>query len=232
MITCKQLEESSIDYVCNLLNDEQVADMEEHVRGCPDCARKIASWENVLSLTEATGATTIPGFMLDDIEIKVYKRLAAWEGKAPAAAPPAKRVHFFFRFVPSFVLHTSLLHRLSRRLSRSYRGSTWVWRSAVATCALAVGIAVTTFFWGTDHSPDVPLSSIPVQSSVERLEQYRQQEIQRSFEDALETRHLKDDDWAAASKLRMLKEQAQGTPWAKMANQQLQIVYAASKEGN
>lgn len=220
MITCKQLEDSSIDYVCNLLNDEQVAEMEEHARSCPDCARGIASWENVLRLTEAAGATTIPDFILDDIEINVYKRLAA-------ESPPAKQARFFFRLVPSFALHTSLLHGLSRRLSHSYRDATWMWRSAVATCALAVGIAVTTFFWGTAPSPDVPLSSIPVQSSVERLEQYRQQEIQRSFEDALETRHLRDDDWAAASKLRLLKEQAQGTPWAKMANQQLQIVYSS-----
>ena len=239
MITCKQLEESSIDYICNLLNDEQVAVIEEHLRVCPDCAGKIASWENVSSLTEIAGEVTIPGLILDNIEMKVYKRLAA-------ESPSLEQKHFLSRFVPSFALQwgRSLVrpmrhgggHSLARRGSRRgaprfYWGSTWVWRGAVATGIVAVGILVATTFFDIEQSPDVPLSSIPVQSSVERLEQYRQQEIQRSFEDAVEARHLKEDDWAATSKLRLLREQAEGTPWATMANNQLQITNSASKEG-
>ena len=211
MTTCKRLEESAIDYVCDLLDDEQSAVIKEHLQHCPNCVREMASWKKVLIWTESAGTIPIPDAVLDQIEMKVYKRLAA-------ESPLPKQGHLFSRLVSPFVF-------LSHRISHLHQGSAWVWRSAVATCTLAIGITVGTLFLNREQS------SAPVQSSVERLEQYQQQEIQRRLKDALEARHLKGDDSAATSQFRLLKEQTQGTPWAKIANNQLQITSSVPKEG-
>jgi hypothetical protein len=225
MTTCKRLEESAIDYVCDLLDDEQVSVIKEHLRYCPDCVGEIASWQNVLIWTEKAGAIPIPDAVLNQIEMKVYKRLAA-------ESPLSKQSHLFSRLVSPFVFLSARLGGMQfipmksgRRLSLSHQGSAWVWRSAVATCTLAIGITVGTLFLNREQP------SAPVQSSVERLEQYQQQEIQRRLKDALEARHLKGDDSAATSQFRLLKEQTQGTPWAKIANNQLQITSSVPKEG-
>ena len=63
------------------------------------------------------------------------------------------------------------------------------------------------------------------------MEQYRQQEIQRHFEEAIETKHLRNDDWSTTSQFRRLRENAKGTGWAKIADQQIQVAQASSSQG-
>jgi anti-sigma factor RsiW len=173
MTTCKQLEKSHTNYVCELLDEEQVAVMEEHLRGCPTCVHKIKSLQKVFSLTEEAGEAPIPSVILDNIEMRVYKRLAA-------ESPRSKPVRFFE----------------SLPLPTVKNGSTWILRSAIATCVLAIGIPITVTFFDRDQSLDVPIGAIS-ETPRERIEAYRQREIQDSRTEALEARHLKDNDQLA-----------------------------------
>ena len=55
------------------------------------------------------------------------------------------------------------------------------------------------------------------QSADARIEQYLQQDIQRNLDDAMITRHLRNDAWETESRLQRVKEQAEGTDWMKVA---------------
>ena len=83
------------------------------------------------------------------------------------------------------------------------RVPTWVFRSALATLALVITISISTVFVNQDRSLD-----IAIQPPHERIELYRQAEIQNNRTEALETRHLKGDDRLATLQLLVLKEQA------------------------
>lgn len=175
MTTCKQLEKSYIDYVCDLLDDEQYAVIQEHLRRCPACAREINTLQKVVSLTEDAREVAVPSVILDDIEMNVYKRLVV-------ESPRRERASFFSR----------LFARLPLPAARY--GSAWILRGAIATFVLGIAIPIATIFLDRDPSPEVSVSGFPVQTSQERIEQYRQKEIQISRDEALETMHLKGED--------------------------------------
>ena len=189
MIKCKQLERSYTEYVCDLLNEEQVARIEEHLRGCPTCAREIESLQKTLHLAEEAEELPIPPVVLDNIEMNVYKRLAT-------EFPSFKRAHFFSNLFAAL------------RLTPVKRRPAWVFRSALATLALVIGISITTIFINQDQSPEMPISVIPIQSPHERIALYQQAEIRNNHTEALETRHLKGDDRLATLQLLVLREQA------------------------
>ena len=60
------------------------------------------------------------------------------------------------------------------------------------------------------------------QSADARIEQYRQQGIQRNLEEVMIAHHLRNDTWETESQLYRMKEQAQGTNWTKVADEHLQ----------
>lgn len=184
MKQCKQLEKSYTEYVCGLLDEVQVARIEEHLRGCSTCAHEVESLQETMRLTEEAEEMPIPPDLLDNIEMNVYKRLAT-------KPPPSQRAHFFSKFVDAF------------RLSDMKRRPTWIFRSALATLVLVISISIATVFINQDQSPD-----IPIQPSYERIESYQQAEFRNSQTEALETRHLKGDDRLAALQLLVLREQA------------------------
>lgn len=184
MKQCKQLEKSYTEYVCGLLDEEQVARIEEHLRGCSTCAHEVESLQETLRLTEEAEEMPIPPDLLDNIEMNVYKRLAT-------KPPPSQRAHFFSKFVDAF------------RLSDMKRRPAWIFRSALATLVLVISISIATVFINQDQSPD-----IPIQPSYERIESYQQAEFRNSQTEALETRHLKGDDRLATLQLLVLREQA------------------------
>ena len=189
MTRCKQLERFDTQYVCDLLDEEQVAFVEEHLRGCSTCAHEIKSLQKTLRLTEEAEEMPIPGVILDNIEMNVYKRLAT-------ESPPPRRVRFFSQFFATF------------RLPAVKRNPTWIFRSAIAALVLVIGIPIATVVIDQDRSPEVPVTVIPIQPSHERIEQYRQEEIRNSRTEALEMRHLKGDDRLATLQLLALAEQA------------------------
>ena len=189
MIQCKQLKKFYTEYACNLLDEEQVVRIEEHLRGCATCAREVESLQKTLRLTEEAAEMPIPPVVLDNIEMNVYKRLAT-------ESPLPKRARFFSKFFAVF------------RLPAVKRGPAWIFRSALATLALVLSISVATFFVNQDKSTEVPISIIPIQSSHERIELYRQAEIRNNRTEALEMRHLRGNDRLATLQLLVLAEQA------------------------
>lgn len=182
MEQCKQLEKFYTEYVCELLNEEQVARIDGHLRGCSICAREIESLQETLRLTEEAKEISIPPVVLDNIEKNVYKRLAT-------ESPTTKRAHFFSRFCAAF------------RSNPVKLGPTWIFHSALAMLALVSVISITTIFINQDKLPD-----IPIQSTHERIELYRQAEIRNNRTEALETRHLKGNDRLATLQLLVIAE--------------------------
>ena len=183
MMRCKQLEGFYTEYVCDLLDEEQITRIEEHLRGCPICTRKVESLRKTLRLTAEVEEIPIPPVVLDNIEMNVYKRLAT-------EPPPSKRAPFFLNLFAAF------------RFSGAKRRPAWIFRSALATLALVISISIATIFINQDQSLDGP-----IEPSHERLEQYRQAERWNNHTEALETRHLKGNDRLATLQLLVLEEQ-------------------------
>lgn len=187
MKQCKQLEKFYTEYVCGLLNEEQVARIDGHLRGCSICAHEIESLRETLRLTEEAKEIPIPPAVLDNIEKNVYKRLAT-------ESPATERAHFLSKIVGIF------------RLSSMKRRPTWILRSALATLVLVIGISIATVFINQDESSDVSIGAIPIQSPHERIKSYQQAEIWNNTTEALETRHLKDNDRLATLQLLVIAE--------------------------
>ena len=92
MKQCKQLEKFYTEYICDLIDEEQAARIEEHLEGCAACAREVQSLQNTLRLAEEAEEISIPPVILDNIEMNVYKRLAT-------ESPPPQRSPFFAKCV-------------------------------------------------------------------------------------------------------------------------------------
>ena len=187
MKQCKQLDKFYTDYVCGLLDDEEVACIEEHLCGCSTCAQEVEALEKTLRLTEEVEELPIPADVLDNIEMNVYKRLAT-------DSPSNKPAHFLSKVVAIF------------RLSGVKRRPTWIFRSALATLALVISISIATIFINQDESSNGSISAIPIQSPHERIKSYHQTEIWNNTTEALETRHLKDNDRLATLQLLVLQQ--------------------------
>lgn len=184
MIQCKQLEKFYTEYVCGLLDEEQVASIEAHLRGCSTCARDVQSLQKTLHLTTEVKGRPIPSVILDNIERNVYKRLAT-------ESPPPQRAHFFSKFFAAF------------QMFPVKRKPAWIFRSALATLALVISISIATVFINQDRPRDVP-----IQPTHERIQLYQRAEIWNNRTEALEIRHLKGNDRLATLQLLVLAEQA------------------------
>ena len=184
MKQCKQLEKFYTEYVCELLDEKRVARIEEHLRDCPVCAREVESLQTTLQLTAETEEIPIPPAVLDNIEMNVYKRLAT-------ESPLPKRAYVLRKIVAAF------------RLFGVNRRPTWAFYSALAILALVISISIATVFINQDQSLEMA-----IQPPHERIELYRQTEIENSRTEALETRHLKGDDRLATLQLLVLAEQS------------------------
>ena len=212
MTTCKKFEESYTDYVCELLEDEKMDSIAAHLRECPNCAREVDSLKAVLQLTdEAERTRKIPGWALEDIEMKVYKRLAS-ESPTVSPIPVLSRLFHLFSY--------SLFSLTIRSTRWRYP---WIWRGAIVSCIFAAVLIVNSIFFNENRQTNVPLSATAIQSSSDRVNRYFQQEIERDLEETFVTRYLSNDDWATTGNLRWLKERAKGTHLATFATQQLQI---------
>ena len=187
MKQCKQLEKFYTEYVCDLLDEEQIARIEEHLRGCPTCAHEVEALQQTLRLTDEVVELPILSDVLDNIEMNVYKRLAT-------DSPSDKPAHFLSKVAAIF------------RLSGVKRRPTWIFRSALATLALVISISIATVFINQDRSPNVTINAIPIQSPDERIRSYQQAEIWNNTTEALETKHLKGNDRLATLQLLVLEQ--------------------------
>lgn len=195
MSTCKQLKELHTDYVCDLLDDERMNLIEEHLQNCPSCVQAVDSLKNVLCLTGEAGTISIPEPILNNLEVKVYKRLVV---QSSQSLP-----------IPFFSRIFGVIH------------STWNWRIAAACCVLAVGIPVASIIYYQNRPVAVLQSSNYIQSPQERVEQYRRQQRQADLDNALETVYLRDDDWTSVGVFQKMKEQVKGTDLESFPDEQL-----------
>ncbi len=196
MPKCIKSEGQAIDYASKLLSPEEEDPFEEHLKNCPDCTEAVQSFNTVLQLTDkAQAELRVPELALQDIEMNVYKRLAAAQEQ-------------------------TLLSRVRKYLTNF--GSLFRWQRTAAASTIAVALITITLLWGELFAPEPELILPDTQSADARIEQYRQQHIQRNLEEALITHHLRNDAWDTESQLHRMKERAHGTNWTKVADEHLQ----------
>ena len=201
MPKCIKSEGQAIDYASKLLSPEEEEPFEEHLKNCPDCTEAVQSFSTVLQLTDqAQSELRLPELALQDIEMNVYKRLAAAHEQ-------------------------TLLSRV--RASIANFGSLFRWYRTAAASTIIIATITITLLWGR-FFPD-PVPPLPdEQSAVARIEQYRQQDIQRNLEEVMIAHHLRNDEWATESQLQRMKEQAHGTNWMQVADAHLQNLHSGT----
>ncbi len=196
MPKCIKSEGQAIDYASKLLSPEEEEPFEEHLQNCTDCTEAVQSFRTVLQLTDkAQAELRVPELALRDIEMNVYKRLAAAHEQ-------------------------TLLSRV--RGSIANFGSLFRWYRTAAASTVVIALITIALLWGELFPPEPERLLPETQSAVARIEQYRQQDIQRNLEEALITHHLRNDVWDTESQLYRMKEQADGTNWMAVADAHLQ----------
>ncbi len=201
MPACKKFEAQTIDYLFGELDQPQAAVFEQHLSTCTSCRVQVNGFQRVLHLAdEAEGALIPRTFAAHDLEMKLYKRLAATQPETPP---------LWARF---WTHCTNVLSMF--RVPKT-----------AAICFLIIATICATILVSNPFRATTTLRLGQTDSAAARMEQYRLQDIQRSMEDVLRTRHLRNaDEWETVSQLQRVKEQAQGTDWAKIANKHLQSV--------
>ena len=196
MPKCKKSEGQAIDYASELLPPAEEEPFEEHLKNCKDCTEAVESYTAVLELTDtAQEELVLPERALQNIEMNVYKRLAATQEQTLFS-----RIRAYF----------------------TSGGSPFGWSKTAAVSSIAIALIATVVFIGKPFQPEDTLQLSDAQSADARIEQYRQQGIQWNLEEALITQHLRNDAWETESQLHRMKEQAQGTNWTKVADKHLE----------
>ncbi len=196
MPKCKISEAHALDYVSRCLSPEETDAFEAHLADCNACAERVDAFQATLHLTDTVAADPLlPERALQEMEMNVYKRLAV-----------APKESIFSRLRDSLAPLTVLLR----------------WQTTVAASTLVIAAVTLAFLIGNRFQTELPIPLTEVQSADARMQQYRQQHIQRDLEDALFTRHLRNDTWETESRLQRVKEHADGTGWEKVVDAQLQ----------
>ena len=202
MPKCIKSEGQAIDYASKLLSPEEEDPFEEHLKNCPDCTEAVQSFSTVLQLTDkAQAELRVPELALQDIEMNVYKRLAAAHEQTLLSRVRAYLVNF---------------------------GSLFRWQRTAAASTIAIALITIALLMGNPFQPEPVLRLTKMQSADARIEQYRQQDIQRNLEEVLITHHLRNDAWETESRLHRMKEHAHGTTWTKVADEHLQNLHSGT----
>lgn len=201
MPKCKISEAHVIDYVYGELQQRQTSEFEQHLTTCNKCTRKVYSYHRVLQFVDDAESEFIPQAIAPrNLEMKLYKRLAD--------APPEK---------------TSLLSLISNYFANLIL--VLQEQKVASICIFSIAVIAIAFFVGNPFSTTVTSDINLINSANARIEQYRHQDIQRSFEDVMRKKHLRhSDSWDTVSHINRVKDQAQGTDWASIANDQLKRV--------
>ena len=202
MPKCNISEAHVIDYVYGGLNQSQSSDFEQHLTTCNKCTKKVYSYNRVLHLVDDAEHEFIPVALAPrNLEVKLYKRLA---DAPPEKTSPLSCISNYFANL-LFVLHE---------------------RKVASICIFSIAAIAVAFFVSNPFRPTT-LDINRINSADARIEQYRHQDIQRSLEDVLRKKHLRhSDSWDTVSQLNRVKDRAQGTDWANIANNQLKSVHS------
>ena len=202
MPKCIKSEGQAIDYASKLLSPEEEEPFEEHLKTCLDCTEAVQSFSTMLQLTDqAQAELRVPELALQDIEMNVYKRLAAAHEQ-------------------------TLLSRV--RASIANFGSLFRWQRTAAASTIAIALIMVALFMGNPFQPEPVVQLTEAQSADARIEQYRQQDLQRNLEEVMIAHHLRNDAWATESQLQRMKEQADGTNWMAVADAHLQNLHSGT----
>lgn len=201
MSKCNKSEAQAIDYVYGELDSNQADDYITHLASCNQCTRKVNTFQRVLHLIdEAEEAYAPQASAPSNLQAKLYKRLAS---EKPVKTSFQSRLLEFSTNIPIIMQKQKI------------------------ACISFFTITVITivFFVGNPFQHIQPLNANPSDSPNAGIEQYRHKEIQRKMEDVLRNQHLRNSDrWDTVSQLNRVKDQAKGTNWAIIANQQLKNV--------
>ena len=144
-----------VDYVCNTIKDENlIADVETYLQNHPDVRNEIDALKKTLTTTDPIGQINLPDKILDDLEIKVYKRLASDESSQKLSV---------FPYIADTVSARTL----------------WIQGGLLAVTLLVLGLALTPFFVNPIRSKDsisgvsTDPPSIFLTTQQKRMEQYR-----------------------------------------------------------
>ena len=197
MPKCKKSEGQAIDYAYKVLPPAEEAPFKAHLKNCQDCTEAVESYTAALELTDqAQAELVVPELALRDIEMNVYKRLAASQEQTWFS-----RLRTYFAGI----------------------GSPFGWYKTAAVSSIAIVLITAVVFIGKPTQTERTLQLTETHSAEARIEEYRQQGIQWNLEEALITQHLRNDTWETESQLHRMKEQAQGNPnWTKIADKHLQ----------
>ena len=205
MPKCNISEAHVIDYVYGELEQSQTSDFENHLATCNKCTRKVSEYNRVLRLVDEAETEYLPHVIAPrNLETKLYKRLAD--------AQP-ENTSLFTRLSNYFANLVLVMHE----------------QKIASLCIFSLAVIAVAFFVGNPFRPTVDLTLNRINSANARIEQYRHQDIQRNVEDVLRKKHLRNtDSWDTVSHLNWVKDQAQGTDWANIANKQLKRVQLTS----
>ncbi|MCE2401171.1 hypothetical protein J4G08_09820 [Candidatus Poribacteria bacterium] len=203
MPKCNKSEAQTIDFVYGELNPSQVVDFEQHLTTCENCTKKVNAYKRVLHLVdEAEEELTSHVIVPHNLEMKLYRRLA----KAPSVKPSLSSRLSDFTVRPLLILRE---------------------QKVASICIFTFAVIAIAFFVGNPFNPAPTFEASHTDSADARIEQYRHQDIQRSMEDVLRKKHLRNsDEWDTVSDLNRVKDHAQGTNWANIAKKQLKSVHS------
>lgn len=195
MPKCKKFEAQTIDYATGELDDAQATEYKHHLNTCNQCVRQVNAIKHVLQLVDNAEAEITPQAIVPpNLETKLYRRLA----EVPSEKP---------------TLRSRLMDYLSRfEMILQFQ-------KAAIVCLLVVSAIAITFFIDNPFQNDQIVQLNQADSVDTRIAQYHQQGIQRSMEDVMRIKHLRNpDEWNTLNELNRVKDKAQGTDWAAIDN--------------
>ncbi len=201
MPKCKKFEAQAIDYAYGELDSALVPNFENHLTMCNSCTSKVKDFERVLHLVDAAEGDFIPHPIAPhNLEMRLYRKLAEVPVENPSLL--SRFTDYFSRFM--FILQQ---------------------QKVASVCLFIAAVISIAFFVGNPLQNKSEYVANGLDTADAHIEQYRRQDIQRSMEDSLRNKHLRNSDsWDTVSQLNRVKERAQGTDLANIANKHLKNV--------
>ncbi len=201
MPKCKISEAHVIDYVTGELDNPEAAEFKHHLTTCNQCIRHVNALKHVLQLVDSAEAEIAPQTIVPtDLQSKLYRRLAE---------EPIQKPSVHSRFT-DFISKLGLILQIQK---------------PAVVGLLAVAAITITLLVGNPFNNEPTFEIDKAESADARIEQYHHQGIQRSMEDVIRNKHLRQsDEWNTVSQLNRVKDQAKGTDWAVLANEHLKGV--------
>lgn len=201
MPKCKISEAHVIDYALGELDHTETAEFRFHLTTCNHCICHVNVLKHVLQLVDSAEAEIAPQAIVPtNLESKLYRRLAE---------EPIQKTSVQSRF-RDFISRIGLILQIQKPAAIGL----------IAVAAIAITLLVGNPF---NNEPEFEITQ--TDSANARIEQYHHQGIQRSMEDVIRNKHLRQsDEWNTVSQLNRVKDQAKGTDWAVLANKHLKGV--------